>query len=44
LPFNVEIAPGKRAICLGDWISHFTYGVFDGDEFRLEKFESESNP
>ena len=44
LPFDVEIAPEKRAICLGDWISHFTYGVFDGNEFRLEKYLSESEP
>ncbi len=38
LPFDVEIASGKRAICLGDWIHHFTYGVYDGNEFRLEKY------
>ncbi len=39
LPFDVEIAQGKRAICLGDWISHFSFGVFDGNEFRLERFQ-----
>jgi len=25
-------------IHLGDWITHFTYGVFDGEEFELKKF------
>jgi hypothetical protein len=25
-------------ICLGDWIGNFTYGVFDGTEFHLEKY------
>jgi UDP-2,3-diacylglucosamine hydrolase len=24
---------------LGDWIKYYTYGVFDGEEFSLEKFE-----
>jgi UDP-2,3-diacylglucosamine hydrolase len=38
VPFDVEIAPGKRAVCLGDWIENFTYGVYDGSSFRLEKF------
>lgn len=41
LPFDIEIAPGKRAICLGDWISTYSFGVFDGEEFRLESFEVE---
>lgn len=38
IPYDVEIAPGKRAICLGDWISSYSYGVFDGEAFRLETF------
>jgi len=25
---------------LGDWISQYTYGVFDGQEFSLQKFEA----
>ncbi len=28
-----------RLIILGDWIKKFTYGVFDGNEFRIEKVE-----
>lgn len=27
-----------KMIILGDWITHFSYGVFDGSEFRLERF------
>ena len=30
---NVELQPGTRFIFLGDWISRFSYGVFDGDIF-----------
>ena len=26
-------------IQLGDWITHFTYGVFDGEKFELKRFE-----
>ena len=29
---------GSRVIILGDWISHFTYGVFDGSTFRLNTY------
>jgi len=39
IPFETTIAPGKKVVCLGDWIESFTYGVFDGQEFRLEKFD-----
>lgn len=29
----------KRVIYLGDWIDKFSYGVWDGKEFRLECFD-----
>jgi UDP-2,3-diacylglucosamine hydrolase len=38
IPFDVRIAENSRVICLGDWIGNFTYGVFDGTEFCLEKY------
>ncbi len=38
IPYDISIAENSRVICLGDWIGNFTYGVFDGKEFRLEKF------
>jgi len=38
IPYDIRIAENCRVICLGDWIGNFTYGVFDGKEFRLEKF------
>lgn len=35
------IPPGScRLIILGDWISHFTYAVFDGEHLKIEKFEA----
>jgi len=38
IPYDIRIAENCRVICLGDWIGNFTYGVFDGKEFRLEKY------
>lgn len=38
LPLNIEVGENSRYINLGDWITHFTYGVFDGRSFSLEKF------
>ena len=37
----MEISVGKRStyINTGDWISHFTYAVFDGEKLELKKFE-----
>ena len=37
---NIEpIGQNSHYIHLGDWITHFTYGVFDGKKFELKKFE-----
>jgi UDP-2,3-diacylglucosamine hydrolase len=36
---NEPLNSGSRLIVLGDWIKKFTYGVFDGNEFRLETIE-----
>ena len=27
-----------KYVNLGDWISYFTYGVFDGDTFELKEY------
>ncbi len=32
------IATDSYYIHLGDWITYFTYGVFDGEKFELKKF------
>ena len=34
LPLDINIENKSRYINLGDWISHFTYGEFDGKELR----------
>ncbi|MCB0794469.1 MAG: UDP-2,3-diacylglucosamine diphosphatase [Flavobacteriales bacterium] len=35
LPLDLQIAEGTRYINLGDWITYFTYAVFDRGELRL---------
>lgn len=35
LPGIHEIADNSKYINLGDWINNFTYGVFDGETFKL---------
>lgn len=38
-PIQLDLEGGSQYINLGDWISHFTYGVFDGENFKLKGFE-----
>lgn len=35
---DLPIGPHTRVEILGDWIYHFSYGVFDGETFRLLQF------
>ena len=38
LPLEIELNPKSKYINLGDWITHTTYGVFDGKDFKLKKW------
>ncbi len=38
---DLMIAPQTRVAILGDWLSYFSYGVFDGQSFSLEMFDNE---
>ncbi|MCL1822305.1 MAG: UDP-2,3-diacylglucosamine diphosphatase, partial [Prolixibacteraceae bacterium] len=39
---DLPIGEKSRFILLGDWISHFSYGVFDGENFELKKYKLKS--
>src|SRR5690606_14992616 len=39
LLLNIDINETSKYINLGDWISYYTYGVFDGDVLELKKYE-----
>lgn len=41
LPIDFQINANTRYINIGDWISYFTYGVFDGESFKICTFEGE---
>lgn len=37
-PLDEKLNEKARQIVLGDWLTHFTYGVFDGEKFELKRF------
>lgn len=39
LPMVLDLNDYSKYVNLGDWIVYFTYGVFDGENFELNKFE-----
>jgi len=38
LPMKIKVGPNSTYFNLGDWITHYTYGVFDGTTFELKTF------
>lgn len=39
LPMEIEIGTESKYINTGDWITHFTYAVFDGENLSLKTYE-----
>ena len=35
---DIPIETDARFIILGDWINHFSYGIFDGSNFELKRY------
>ena len=40
LPMEIKLNEKSTYINLGDWITHFTYGEFDGKKVALKKWET----
>lgn len=38
LPLDLKVGENSRYINLGEWVTDFTYGVFDGQNFELKEF------
>lgn len=38
-PMDIQLNAQSRYINLGDWIKHFTYAVFDGEQLSLHQWE-----
>lgn len=41
LPYDIQLKNSSRIINLGEWINYHTYAVWDGQEIKLEKWNSE---
>ncbi|WP_321288596.1 UDP-2,3-diacylglucosamine diphosphatase [uncultured Sunxiuqinia sp.] len=39
LLLDLPLGKKSRYINLGDWITHYSYGVFDGEKFELKKYK-----
>ena len=37
---KISLSDTSTYFNLGDWISQYTYGVFDGKEFTIQEFEA----
>lgn len=42
LPLEIDLSTTSKYVNLGDWISYYTYGVFDGVSLSLEYFEKDA--
>ena len=42
LPLQIDLSTTSKYVNLGDWISYYTYGVFDGVSLSLEYFEKDA--
>ena len=38
-PVQYPLNESSELVVLGDWLSHFTYGVFDGESFELKSYK-----
>jgi len=40
LPMEIKVGENSTYYNLGDWIHHYTYGVFDGETFEMKTFQT----
>jgi len=38
LPLEINLNPNSKYVNLGDWITYYTYGVFDGETMKLKEY------
>ena len=38
LPLDIKLSDKSRYINLGEWVNHYTYAVFDGNNLELKKY------
>jgi len=42
LPMQTKITEKAEVVILGDWINHFSYGVFENGKMRIEYFQKDN--
>lgn len=42
LPLDIRLSEKSRYINLGDWLHHYSYAVFDGEEMHLKYYRTEA--
>ena len=40
LPLEIKLSKKSKYINLGDWITHFTYGEFNGEQMNLKTWKT----
>lgn len=43
IPLEIDLNADSKYINLGDWVSHYTYAVFDGNRLELKKWYTQKN-
>ena len=43
LPMEIQVGDNSTYFNLGDWITHFSYGEFDGENFRLKEYRPQTS-
>jgi UDP-2,3-diacylglucosamine hydrolase len=38
LPMEIKVGENSTYFNLGDWINHYTFGVFDGEKFEIKTY------
>lgn len=38
LPLDIQLEQGSRYVNLGEWVTHFTYAVYDGEHLELKTY------
>ncbi|MDD4087648.1 MAG: UDP-2,3-diacylglucosamine diphosphatase, partial [Bacteroidales bacterium] len=39
IPLDFQLNEKARMIILGDWVTNFTYAVFNGEKLELKRFD-----
>ena len=41
LPLNIQLNENSRYVNIGEWLNYNSYGVFDGEELKLDYWDKE---